>query len=355
MSRPTTATASGYEVLITPRKLAATPAAVPYRLDELSGTVRLLPDHVELKDITAKHGDAKVRFAATGWVGASQTWDFTLSGDSIAVDDDLRKALPPSLSGLLKSMDMKGKMGFEFSKLHIATQPPPQQPSREGAIASAEGNPKPASVDRAAPDVDFECALRTESASLDVGVPLNDVKGAVILAGSSRNGKLSGLSGDFKIDTLTLAGRPITDFRAKLYKPPTDDQLTIGRIEATLARGGMAGQIDYAFPDTGPSRDAVNLTLRNSAVRELAAETEPEIQGQLSASLALEGVYDQPNSRRGRGDVTVVGQKMYRIPLVLGLLQITNLSLPITSPFTQASARYSMDGRKVTFEQIELR
>ena len=49
------------------------------------------------------------------------------------------------------------------------------------------------------------------------------------------------------------------------------------------------------------------------------------------------------------------GESMYRIPLLLGLLQITNLSLPITSPFTQASARYSMDGRRVTFEQIELR
>ena len=46
---------------------------------------------------------------------------------------------------------------------------------------------------------------------------------------------------------------------------------------------------------------------------------------------------------------------MYRIPLILGLLQITNLSLPITSPFTQASARYIIDGSKVTFESIEMR
>src|SRR5262249_23719862 len=47
--------------------------------------------------------------------------------------------------------------------------------------------------------------------------------------------------------------------------------------------------------------------------------------------------------------------RMYRIPLILGLLQITNLSLPITSPFTQGSAKYSVDGNRVTFDQIEMR
>ncbi len=46
---------------------------------------------------------------------------------------------------------------------------------------------------------------------------------------------------------------------------------------------------------------------------------------------------------------------MYRIPLVLGLMQITNLSLPISSPFNEAAARYSVEGEKVSFEQIELR
>ena len=46
---------------------------------------------------------------------------------------------------------------------------------------------------------------------------------------------------------------------------------------------------------------------------------------------------------------------MYKIPLVLGLLQITNLSLPITSPFSEGSARYTVDGETVTFDSLELR
>jgi hypothetical protein len=46
---------------------------------------------------------------------------------------------------------------------------------------------------------------------------------------------------------------------------------------------------------------------------------------------------------------------MYKIPLVLGLLQITNLSLPITAPFNQGKATYTVDGQLLTVEALELR
>ena len=46
---------------------------------------------------------------------------------------------------------------------------------------------------------------------------------------------------------------------------------------------------------------------------------------------------------------------MYHIPVLLSLLQITNLSLPINSPFDSASAGYSVQGQRVAMENITLR
>jgi len=69
----------------------------------------------------------------------------------------------------------------------------------------------------------------------------------------------------------------------------------------------------------------------------------------------LEGNWSDPNSRRGRGDVLVAGKRMYNVPVLLGLLEMTNLALPLNSPFTEATARYSVQASKVTFENIELR
>ena len=37
----------------------------------------------------------------------------------------------------------------------------------------------------------------------------------------------------------------------------------------------------------------------------------------------------------------VAGKEMYHIPLVLGLLQVTNLALPVSTPFENGIARYT--------------
>src|SRR5215213_9955732 len=99
----------------------------------------------------------------------------------------------------------------------------------------------------------------------------------------------------------------------------------------------------------------MDLVLRNADVRQLSADSAPGLSGELSASLALEGDWANTHSRRGRGDVAVHGREMYKIPLVLGLMQITILSLPITSPFSEGSARYMVEGESVTFDSLELR
>jgi hypothetical protein len=338
--------AGAFEVTLTPRQLSATPLAVPYRLDDLAGTVTILPERVILKDLSARHGDAKVRFTGTGTgtVGERAAWDFTLALDGALVDDDLRSAVPPAMSDLMKSIQLGGKINIEFSKLRVLSAQP--------AVAATAPSTRGAS---APPDIDFAAQMTTADGSLDVGVPLTDVKGVVDVEGSSRAGKLSTLKGTIDIDSLTLAGRPVTKFHAELLKSAGDDRLTVGRMDATIARGSMSGQVDYYFPDVGPSHYAVDLKLMDADVRDLAGEAESDIRGSLSASLAVEGSYDQPNSRRGRGVVEVGGEKMMKIPLVLGLLQITNLALPITSPFTQGSASYSIEGSRVVFDRIELR
>jgi hypothetical protein len=153
---------------------------------------------------------------------------------------------------------------------------------------------------------------------------------------------------------MTIADRPAKNFVATLDKPADRDALKIDRMGGAFAGGEMSGQIDVSFPDIGSSHYAMAFVLRNVDVKELARVGD-DVKGQLNASLSLDGIWGQSASRRGRGDVDLSGKDMYKIPLVLGLMQITNLSLPLTSPFSQATARYSVDGPQVTFENINLR
>jgi hypothetical protein len=340
-SQPTTRP-GGFELTIKPLQLAATPAAVPYRLEQISGTLHVMPDRVVLSNIRATHGQAKINLAGTGSAAPGGAWDFELSAAGVPIDDEFHRAVPATLSELCKSLKLSGSLDLAFSKLQV-------RPAAGGPTAATrDANDPPL-------DIDFAVKVDTGNAALDVGVPLADIRGGVELTGSSRAGKLKDLSGAIQVAALSLAGRQVSDFRATLYKPAEQDALQLGKIEAKIASGTMAGEVNFVYPDNSASRYALALVLRNADVPTLTGEREQDIRGQLTASLAVEGSYNDPATRRGRGDVSVVGEQMYRIPLVLGLLQITNLALPITSPFREASARYSINGSRVTLEQIELR
>lgn len=322
---------SGYEVVLHPRQLSITPDVLPYQLDDLKGTITFLADKVLLADMTARHGKATVRFGGTGKLGESSTWDLKLAADDLPVDDQLRKALPKSISALIDNLKISGKLSFAFDKLLY----------QNNGLAD--------------PDIDFSTQLSLDEGRLEVGMLMSDVRGAAQLSGTVRHGKLAELHGTVDLPKLKIAGRSSSHFHAQVDKSADEPRVRLGRMRANLAGGDMAGQVEVMFPDDGPSSYAMSLLLRNASVAELAGEHQPELQGQVSASLDLEGRWDDPNSRRGRGDVSASGKNMYRIPVVLGLLQVANLSLPISSPFTEAGARYMVQGQTVTFENISLR
>lgn len=332
----TTRPAAGFQAVIQPVKLAITPRPIPVRIDDLKGTITIRPEQTTLSEMmgTRKSGGT-VSFSGTVPTGSSRgAWNLKLSAKEIINDKELSAALPPALSKLLASMKFKGKLGVDFSKLDF----------RPGADPKSEDG-----------ELDFKTVITLAGNSFDAGVPLDDVNGTLTLSAGARRGKLAGLTGTMELSSLQLAERKVTNLRADLIKPESEDALRIGKIEGDIAGGKLAGQIDLLFPDKGDSRFGLGLVVRNADVTELAGQTEKDIQGSLSASLALEGTWGNTASRRGRGDVSVSGKQMYKIPLLLGLMQITNLSLPISSPFNEGAVRYSVEGEKVSFEQIELR
>ncbi|MDQ3440214.1 MAG: hypothetical protein M3478_07675, partial [Planctomycetota bacterium] len=370
---------SGLDLTIKPRKLAANLKALPYRLDDIAGAVTVAGSRVTLTDLTASHRGARLKLSGTGAVGPRSHWELKLAATDVPVDDAFREAVPTVLAALFESLKLQGVVSFDFSTLALrgdlskigsTTQPasapssaaePPLAASRTTPVLSGTGAPafaKPQAEGKEPPsdfDMDFAVRMTTPAATMDVGVPLTDVNGAVTLAGTVRKGEMSELKGTIEAQTLKLAGRPGRGLHADMVKPADRDELSIGPITGELAGGEIAGKVKLAFPDEGPSHYAIEMALRNADVKQIAAETEQDISGHMTARLALEGNWSDVSARRGRGDVRVEGKEMYKIPLVLGLLQITNLALPITSPFNQAEASYGVDGQKITFENIALR
>jgi hypothetical protein len=337
-AQPATAPADRFEASIRPVKLSMTPRVIPVRLDNVKGEILIRPELITLKDVTAtRKSGGTVAYSGTVPTGAENrkaTWDLKLSAKDLTTDKELRAGLPPAVAKLMESLKAQGKFSADFTKLTYRADPDPKVEDGE---------------------LDFAGTLTLNDNSFDLGVPVSAAIGTVALEGGARHGKLAGLTGNVALSSLNLGGRTITNFKCDLTKPDGRDELRIGKVAGEIAGGALAGQVDLVFPDKGASRFGLGMVVRNANVAELAGPSEKDIKGQLTASLAIEGDWGDPATRRGRGDVSVTGKDMYRIPLVLGLMQITNLSLPISSPFNEAAARYSVEGEKVSFEQIELR
>jgi hypothetical protein len=344
------------ELTIRPRQLAATLKAVPYRLEEITGAITVADSRVQLQDLSARHGDARVRLSGSGaFSGSSSTsssiWDLKLGCDDVPIDEAFRTALPEALSELVDALKLRGTLSFEFPRLVVAL------PGEQAASMVSTRAATSQEHDAPAANVDFALELKTPRASLDLGVPLTNVIASVTVAGTVRQGHLNELSGTLRAPSLVMAGRPLTDFKTGFEKAPDSETLRIGAMRGKIAGGELAGDVDLKMPRVGPSRYALNLVLRDADVKTIAADEAGDrpVNGRLTASLAMEGEWSNTSTRRGRGDVSVSGKEMYKIPLVLGLLQITNLALPITSPFNEATVAYSVDGNRVSAERIVLR
>jgi hypothetical protein len=327
------------ELHVIPRHLSVTPAPLPYRLEDVSGDIFASPQEMVLRDLKATHGNSQIAVSGQGRLDKQQAWDLKISAENLAVDNELLAALPDSLATVLRGLKVSGNIGLDLPKLNYwptgqtaATQP-----------ADARG------------DIDFAAKIKMEGASMDVGLPATNMRGDLDLAGLVRGGDLHRLAGQCEVDSLLLAGRPASDFKFALAKSSDDPEIDVTRVEGKFADGDIAGQGDYIYPDNAPSRYDVNLVLRDADVRQLTSGPAKDINGRLTASLQLGGAWDDPASRRGHGDVAVVGDRLYNIPVMLGLMQITNLQLPLSSPFNRIQTRYTLEGQKVTFETIELK
>lgn len=348
--KESTARESGFELTIRPRTLSVQPQIFPLRLEEVAGTVILRGEELRMESLTATHGGATYALSGEAHLGEEPIWTLHLKADGVDLDDTVRQALPEALSTLTQTLEASGRMSIDFPKVVYRPGQVGSQP-----LVSVVDLDRPATQPVPDSRLDFEGMLTLDTARLDVGVVLDQVKGTLGLNGRMDRGELSTLRGDLKINSLQVAARQARNISAELTKPEGQPALRIEKLRGELAGGEVAGTVLLTYPKQTPSRFAMDLALHEADVRQVAGETERNISGRLSASLALEGAWGDLASRRGRGEVNVAGEEMYQIPVVLGLIEITNLALPINSPFKTATTRYSVAGNTVTFEQIELR
>ena len=321
-----------YRVVVRPLKLSVTPEILPLRFDGIAGRIVAEPKAVRLEKLTAKYGDAPVSLDGTIDPKTGDA-DVSVAGRDLVIDAPLTKALPTVLGDVVNTLTLTGPVAIDCPKLVL--KQPTTQPVRPA-------------------NTTFDATLWLQKTSMKVAADLTDVVGRVSLAGNVDGDTLGRLDGKLAIDEMTFAGRKIERLNGAVAKRPGEDLLRLTGLSARVAGGQVAGQIETVLSRRDP-RFGLNLLVRNAKVSELTGEAARGIEGTLTASLAMEGRWDDPRTRRGLGDVQVNGREMVKIPLVFGLMQVANLSLPNREPIRQAGMRYIIQGPLILLNQIDLR
>lgn len=378
----------GFNARLEPRGMTFTLKPLPYRIDDVTGAIAISPQRVTIENVTGHRGSATLHASGTGMVARPSVWDLKFSATDLTVDDELRKALPGAVQTIFNAIKLLGKVDVEFPKfvyrgdsilsvsdatkrgagtdvaaLAVAAATDPSVAPRTPDSASASGSPPAtaSSVAATAPaaeapvDIDLAGTLTFKGSNLDVGVPMSGAMGQLKAAVSVRDSKVAGVTGSLDLPKINISGRDVTDLTLQLFKPDDQNEMHLNKLTGVVAGGQVAGEAALYFPDDGPSRYLLSAVVRNADVQALVQGAGAAIRGELTASVALEGRWDTAAARRGRGDVTVSGQHLYQLPLLLGLFQVTNLSLPIATPFKTGAARYSIEGERINFERVELK
>lgn len=166
------------------------------------------------------------------------------------------------------------------------------------------------------------------------------------------------------LDAFHLSGIAMTNGRVRVTGSPAGI-LDIPLISADCHAGRLAGTASI-FPGDKDAR-GYTLDLRLSDVRfanvlqdldsvpeEDASIPPDERRGLLSAGVNLRGVVGDAATRRGRGQVTVLGGRIVSMPVLMGIVRMSNLQLPLDERVDYALVDFFVDADVVLIEEASV-
>jgi hypothetical protein len=355
-----------YRLVLTPRDLSICYRGFPYVFKNIRGRIVAEPGRVRIEDVTASEGEmtASLSGALTSGEKADEA-DLAITINKLPIDRDLLDAMPAEVASLLQDVKAGGRCDLELSQLRftLPRRSPTSQPTTAPASASAPASglavatTSLTSQPTSAPAQTVGLWSATGSLTLD-GVRVD------FLGDKAISGKLSGSAGrsgdgfsldmELAFDSIEAQERKVEKLRARLLKRGDSPVMRLDNLSAKVHGGGVAGFGEIRLGE--PIRYGINVSVDNLLLDELLGKGEKrsEVRGLVDGRLQLTGSLGDNDDRRASGVVRISKASMYRVPVLLGLLQVLTLSLPGDTAFTDAEMSYYLKGDELTLEEIWL-
>ncbi len=303
-----------------------------------------------------------------GWESDSENGgklDLNLSLDAPSgLEDDVRAILPEPIARALIGVAIKcdSPMHAELSSLIVNWSP-------SGEVTYS---------------LDGQATVR--DARAQVGTAITELDGVVRFHSQSDPQAPNGIAYDVNVeaDRMRVAGIRATHGRVLITEGKDGEILAVPEISAQVHGGRMVGVASLKSPESeldesgqpAPARFEVDLRLAAVAFAEVLADLrvkpdqpvstddegvgETDLQmrdrsrGLMDARIGLRGVVGKRSTMVGQGSVVIGGGRVLDLPLVLRLIQVSNLEAPSDDPVDMAEATFVVQGDRVNFEKLSV-
>lgn len=331
-----------YEAELALRDVALRPKDWPDTLTQINGQVSLNADGLQMNDMSAKSGPAKLNWSGDfGWAKGG----LSIKGKAVAEQMPLKwaKSFPPAVSNSFERAKPEGRVSVMLDRLERRQDVKPET----GELIS---------------NWNFSGSFSLSTIKSPATLNLEAQEILVTGVGSWRSDRpMFDFAGSLAAKSVAFTKREIDTLTAKLTAGSRDNvrAIRIDEIEGTVADGTTQGSVLITI-DPQPRYEA-NVVLSDADMATLVLGPKaPEAEkkrigtGRVTASLAVQEDFDGNAGRTGRGDLVVRDGTIYDVPLAMGLMQIATLRLPVSGSFEQATMSYYLRDNKVTFERILL-
>src|SRR5205823_10795100 len=111
-----------FSLKVAPRGATVCPSFFPYALSDLGGTFDITRTRVDLKNISARHGNTELRVAGGSVDMKNGGYRADLGGltaEPLPVDADLVRACPAVLQTIIRTLELRGALGVQVDRLYI--------------------------------------------------------------------------------------------------------------------------------------------------------------------------------------------------------------------------------------------
>jgi hypothetical protein len=358
-----------YRVELSPIEMEVTYRDFPLTLRRITGRAIATPGRIELTNLASRDETRHTSNALSGTIASGEGRDvaeLTVSAENLPIDAQLLEAMPAALSPLTKRFRPGGTCSVDLKTLRIARRhaEATSRPASSPAVVKVTPSglyalTQPSATSRASAETLWSVAgsIRFDKAIMDMGFGHKTVSGR--LAGTVGQGERGlNLDADFLLDTVWIGGRKITDLKGKLRKQPAGDLISVRKLLGRAHGGRIAGFAEIRLTDPveyGISLEVSRIDLNklfNATVNDPAKTA--KVKGLLEGSLELIARGGAEEKWQATGVMRVSEARLYKMPVLLGLLHVIFLTLPGDSVFTDGTLTYHLRGGKLVFQEIHL-